>query len=60
MAGLLGLQGDSGGPVYDDKTGQQMGVISWGMGCAQMGSPGVFADLANPSIRSFVAQQQRA
>lgn len=52
-------QGDSGGPVYNDKTGQQMGIISWGMGCAQMGSPGVFTNLANKDIRAFVAQSQK-
>jgi len=47
-------QGDSGGPVINKATKQQIGLISWGMGCAQMGSPGVFTNLANPEIRSFI------
>ncbi|XP_052131416.1 mite allergen Der p 3-like [Frankliniella occidentalis] len=47
-------QGDSGGPVINKATKQQIGIVSWGMGCAQMGSPGVFTNLANPEIRSFI------
>ncbi|KAK3913853.1 Mite allergen Der p 3 [Frankliniella fusca] len=47
-------QGDSGGPVMNKKTKQQIGIISWGMGCAQMGSPGIFTNLANSEVRSFI------
>ncbi|XP_061397792.1 trypsin-like [Musca vetustissima] len=43
-------QGDSGGPlVSGDKL---VGVVSWGMGCAKAGYPGVYADV--PSLRSWV------
>ncbi|KAK3926940.1 Mite allergen Eur m 3 [Frankliniella fusca] len=47
-------QGDSGGPAINKATGQQMGIISWAKGCAQMGYPGVYTDLANSQIRSFI------
>ncbi|XP_034249966.1 trypsin alpha-like [Thrips palmi] len=47
-------QGDSGGPVIVKRSGKQQGIISWGMGCAQMGSPGVFANVAHPAIRKFI------
>ena len=34
-------QGDSGGPVVDS-SGNLVGAVSWGRGCAQAGYPGVF------------------
>merc|ERR1711874_694590 len=35
-------QGDSGGPMVDS-AGKQVGVVSWGIGCALAGYPGVYA-----------------
>lgn len=41
-------QGDSGGPIFvRDEVGQavQVGVVSWGQGCAQPGKYGVYASV---------------
>lgn len=37
-------QGDSGGPLMHNDV--QVGVVSWGDGCAQRGKPGVYASVA--------------
>ncbi|EJK44869.1 hypothetical protein THAOC_36558 [Thalassiosira oceanica] len=33
-------QGDSGGPIFDTKTRRQVGIVSWGYGCADFDAPG--------------------
>lgn len=50
-------QGDSGGPLFARSiAGQyvQIGITSWGIGCATAGYPGVYTRLSNRSIGHFI------
>uniref|UniRef100_A0A182RA59 Peptidase S1 domain-containing protein n=1 Tax=Anopheles funestus TaxID=62324 RepID=A0A182RA59_ANOFN len=54
-AGGLGMDacaGDSGGPAVQN--GTQYGVVSWGAIECGNGLPGVFTNIAHPSIRNFI------
>lgn len=46
-------QGDSGGPLVSG--GKQVGIVSWGLGCARSGYPGVYTRVANIDVRNFIA-----
>ncbi|XP_075166054.1 trypsin beta-like [Haematobia irritans] len=45
-------QGDSGGPIQAD--GVLIGVVSWGVGCADPYYPGVYTRLSYTPIRSWI------
>lgn len=44
--------GDSGGPIIRGSV--LTGLVSWGVGCAEPGYPGVYTNLAHPDIRNWV------
>uniref|UniRef100_A0A6P4E5V4 trypsin n=1 Tax=Drosophila rhopaloa TaxID=1041015 RepID=A0A6P4E5V4_DRORH len=45
-------QGDSGGPISSQ--GTLIGIVSWGVGCADPYYPGVYTRLAHPTIRRWI------
>ena len=51
-------QGDSGGPLFGDlPDGRrvQVGIVSYGLGCAVPQFPGVYGEVNNPSIHQFIS-----
>ena len=52
-------QGDSGGPLFGtlaDGRRVQVGIVSYGLGCATPLFPGVYGEVNNPSIHDFVTR----
>lgn len=48
--GIDSCQGDSGGPMFikdDNDKFVQVGIVSWGEGCARKGKPGVYTEVSN-------------
>lgn len=39
-------QGDSGGPLVAKETGELVGIVSWGEGCAKRDKPGVYTQVS--------------
>lgn len=56
--GIDSCQGDSGGPLLQWRDGYAylVGVVSWGVGCAEPGHPGVYTDVTQffTWIKSYI------
>ena len=46
--------GDSGGALVIKKSGKQVGIVSWGFGCSDKKTPGVYANVADKEIYDFI------
>jgi len=56
------FQGDSGGPLVcgTDQRALLMGIVSWGVGCGEARSPGVYTHIARyyPWIRQQMSRYE--
>jgi secreted trypsin-like serine protease len=54
-AGIDSCSGDSGGPLFANANPRiQVGIVTWGYGCAKKRYPGVYAEVNNPQIRGWI------
>jgi len=49
--------GDSGGALVVKKSGKQVGIVSWGIGCAKPDFPGVYANVAEKEMHDFIESE---
>src|SRR3954454_9619257 len=57
QAGVDPCQGDSGGPMFGQTSGGALKVVgstSFGEGCAEPGKPGVYARVADSTLREWI------
>jgi secreted trypsin-like serine protease len=60
-SGLDSCYGDSGGPLFaNDGSRIQVGIVSWGNGCAKKRFPGVYAEVNNSEIRNWIDDTLKA
>jgi secreted trypsin-like serine protease len=60
QGGVDTCQGDSGGPLFGRTSAgalRVVGATSFGEGCARAGKPGVYARVADATLREWIRSQ---